>query len=130
MTKAGNADSILFAHEVAFLGVAQLGSVLEWGSRGREFNSLHPDQKTLQDMGDAYPLQGVFFAETLVRQWRHIAHGTNQQGNDHDLPALRGETSELERFIYFEALTIARQDVIVYFAPLKATHMTRGRAVR
>ena len=25
------------------LGVAQLGSVLEWGSRGREFESLHPD---------------------------------------------------------------------------------------
>ena len=28
-----------------FLGVAQLGSVLEWGSRGREFKSHHPDQK-------------------------------------------------------------------------------------
>ena len=28
----------------AYLGVAQLGSVLEWGSRGREFKSLHPDQ--------------------------------------------------------------------------------------
>ena len=27
-----------------YLGVAQLGSVLEWGSRGREFKSLHPDQ--------------------------------------------------------------------------------------
>ena len=27
------------------LGVAQLGSVLEWGSRGREFKSLHPDQQ-------------------------------------------------------------------------------------
>ena len=26
-----------------YLGVAQLGSVLEWGSRGREFKSLHPD---------------------------------------------------------------------------------------
>ena len=28
-----------------YLGVAQFGSVLEWGSRGREFKSLHPDQK-------------------------------------------------------------------------------------
>ena len=27
------------------LGVAQLGSVLEWGSRGREFKSHHPDQR-------------------------------------------------------------------------------------
>ena len=29
--------------EITWLGVAQLGSVLEWGSRGREFKSLHPD---------------------------------------------------------------------------------------
>ena len=26
------------------LGVAQFGSVLEWGSRGRKFESSHPDQ--------------------------------------------------------------------------------------
>ena len=26
-----------------FLGVAQFGSVLEWGSRGRRFESSHPD---------------------------------------------------------------------------------------
>ena len=25
------------------LGVAQFGSVLEWGSRGRKFESSHPD---------------------------------------------------------------------------------------
>ena len=28
-----------------WLGVAQFGSVLEWGSRGRRFNSCHPDQR-------------------------------------------------------------------------------------
>ena len=28
---------------VTYLGVAQFGSVLEWGSRGREFKSLHSD---------------------------------------------------------------------------------------
>ena len=28
-----------------YLGVAQFGSVLEWGSRGRKFDSCHPDQK-------------------------------------------------------------------------------------
>ena len=33
------------------LGVAQLGSVLEWGSRGREFKSLHPDQKKPENSG-------------------------------------------------------------------------------
>ena len=27
------------------LGVAQFGSVLEWGSRGRRFNSCHPDHE-------------------------------------------------------------------------------------
>ena len=26
-----------------YLGVAQFGSVLEWGSRGRRFESSHPD---------------------------------------------------------------------------------------
>ena len=26
-----------------YLGVAQFGSVLEWGSRGRKFESSHPD---------------------------------------------------------------------------------------
>ena len=28
-----------------YLGVAQFGSVLEWGSRGREFKSPHSDQR-------------------------------------------------------------------------------------
>ena len=28
-----------------YLGVAQFGSVLEWGSRGRKFESSHPDVK-------------------------------------------------------------------------------------
>ena len=37
---------LLFAEAGGYLGVAQLGSVLEWGSRGREFKSLHPDQKS------------------------------------------------------------------------------------
>jgi hypothetical protein len=27
------------------LGVAQLGSALEWGSRGRRFKSSHPDHE-------------------------------------------------------------------------------------
>ena len=40
---------LLFAEAGGYLGVAQLGSVLEWGSRGREFESLHPDRKTLEN---------------------------------------------------------------------------------
>ncbi len=31
-------------HKQRRLGVAQFGSVLEWGSRGRRFKSFHPDQ--------------------------------------------------------------------------------------
>ena len=30
------------------LGVAQFGSVLEWGSRGRRFKSFHPDHQRLR----------------------------------------------------------------------------------
>ena len=37
------------------LGVAQLGSALEWGSRGRKFKSSHPDHAGTQ-------LKAVFFA--------------------------------------------------------------------
>ena len=40
---------LLFAEAGGYLGVAQLGSVLEWGSRGREFESLHPDGKALEN---------------------------------------------------------------------------------
>ena len=35
------------------LGVAQFGSVLEWGSRGREFDSPHSDQKQHSSLRDA-----------------------------------------------------------------------------
>jgi hypothetical protein len=31
------------------LGVAQFGSVLEWGSRGRKFKSSHPDHRKKPD---------------------------------------------------------------------------------
>ncbi len=37
--------SILCRRQRAFPGVAQIGSALEWGSRGRRFDSCHSDQK-------------------------------------------------------------------------------------
>ena len=44
---------------IEYLGVAQFGSVLEWGSRGREFKSLHPDHgkslKSLRFQAFSYP---------------------------------------------------------------------------
>ncbi len=36
---------IILSVQQTDLGVAQFGSVLEWGSRGREFKSPHSDQK-------------------------------------------------------------------------------------
>ena len=43
--------------------MAQFGSVLEWGSRGRKFESSHPDHKThLCPTG-----KGVFFAAVSFR---------------------------------------------------------------
>lgn len=33
-----------------YLGVAQFGSVLEWGSRGRRFESFHPDHKSSKSL--------------------------------------------------------------------------------
>ncbi len=35
-----------------YLGVAQFGSVLEWGSRGRKFESSHPDHEKANDRFD------------------------------------------------------------------------------
>ena len=36
------------------MGVAQFGSALEWGSRGRGFKSLHPYQNLLEYSGRFY----------------------------------------------------------------------------
>ena len=41
----GDSSAVLNAETISieYLGVAQFGSVLEWGSRGRRFESSHPD---------------------------------------------------------------------------------------
>lgn len=38
-------EKCLSTHCFIYLGVAQFGSVPEWGSGGRRFNSCHPDHK-------------------------------------------------------------------------------------
>ena len=38
-----------------YLGVAQFGSVLEWGSRGRKFESSHPDQQKAEERENLVP---------------------------------------------------------------------------
>ena len=40
---AGKADQLTTKYIVYYLGVAQFGSALEWGSRGRKFKSSHSD---------------------------------------------------------------------------------------
>ena len=40
-----NEASLCYNIKVIFPGVAQIGSALEWGSRGRRFDSCHSDQK-------------------------------------------------------------------------------------
>ena len=52
-----------------YLGVAQFGSALEWGSRGREFNSPHSDHPAASPFLDLplFPL-GIFF--NTVLPWR------------------------------------------------------------
>ena len=42
-----------------------LGIKNEWGSRGREFKSLHPDQKTLRN-------QGFFYYQNITAKIRWI----------------------------------------------------------
>jgi hypothetical protein len=44
-------------------GVAQPGSVLDWGSSGREFKSRHPDQRKY--VGDGILTGAVFFVSDL-----------------------------------------------------------------
>ena len=41
-----------------FRGVAQFGSALDWGSRGRRFKSCHSDYKNTPDTCECL---GVFF---------------------------------------------------------------------
>ena len=48
-----------------YLGVAQFGSVLEWGSRGRRFESSHPDHKALSESLRAFMIyKSLYFPET------------------------------------------------------------------
>ena len=45
LTPGRNHGIILHVLKIKPLGVAQFGSVLEWGSRGRRFKSFHPDHE-------------------------------------------------------------------------------------
>ena len=61
--------------------VAQSGSALEWGSRGRRFKSFHPDQKTgtprdLRKRGSLFCLWGICFFSL----WRFLPVFSQSQG--------------------------------------------------
>ena len=52
----------------AYLGVAQFGSVLEWGSRGRRFESSHPDVERLAIAGRFFIIILIFrFPAAMLR---------------------------------------------------------------
>ena len=46
------------------LGVAQFGSVLEWGSRGRKFKSSHPDQEQKSRIVGSFALYIIFLLKS------------------------------------------------------------------
>ena len=59
--------------------VAQSGSALEWGSRGRRFKSFHPDQKTgtprdLRKRGSLFCFWGIcfFLSGVFCRSFRRV----------------------------------------------------------
>ena len=63
LAKARVASSNLVFRSNFFPGVAQFGSVLDWGSRGRGFKSRHSDQvKTLAISTIARAFIFLFFA--------------------------------------------------------------------
>ena len=55
------------------LGVAQFGSVLEWGSRGREFESPHSDQKNPVLRQDFFIIQLFFNPKARNLNLRNFA---------------------------------------------------------
>ena len=91
---------LLFAEAGGYLGVAQLGSVLEWGSRGREFESLHPDGKPLR-MKSSQGLLHVFLSRRLWVLYEFlpiiIAVSRRQIGGEYSenpVPLRQSETKE------------------------------------
>ena len=72
---------MLFAR-TEYLGVAQLGSVLEWGSRGRKFKSSHPDSKKrgssllflLKNRYGSGKLSYLFFADGIIPRSLRALH--------------------------------------------------------
>ena len=62
----GDTVVISFLHP----GVAQFGSALEWGSRGRRFDSSHSDQMNGKIPG-IVRFQGFFYVSALGRKY-HI----------------------------------------------------------
>ena len=57
-----------------FPGVAQFGSALEWGSRGRRFDSCHSDHEKSFIFGLFMPKVKLFFATSrkMVKFWSSI----------------------------------------------------------
>ena len=59
---------------LTFRDVAQLGRVLEWGSRGRKFKSCHPDH-----VGTSFACSDFF----CVKKISHMLHGSSFVAKGH-----------------------------------------------
>ena len=72
--------SIIFLADKYYLGVAQFGSVLEWGSRGRRFESSHPDAGS-DETSDPFFVLGIIALPLGLQLWgrsvlrKPAAHG-------------------------------------------------------
>ena len=70
--------SLCYNNLAGYPGVAQLGSALEWGSRGRRFNSCHSDHPKVKTRLKIFSLVLTsFFSGTIIRRYyrqnNHVA---------------------------------------------------------
>jgi hypothetical protein len=100
---------VILIYAVERLGVAQFGSALEWGSRGRRFKSSHPDQKNKVTTG--------LFSHRGLLMYRHTTiFATNKQ----DLYTQLTVTSAIDHKYQFVNLFLFS----IRFATDKSTHFS------
>ena len=90
---------IPYVLKINCLGVAQFGSVLEWGSRGRRFKSFHPDQNR---NGTSFEVPFLFLFEERFYPSVTAVPCRGSRGE------CRRKAGKMIRWIVFQARTGAR----------------------
>lgn len=97
------------------LGVAQFGSVLEWGSRGREFKSPHSDQKWLEALLYAifyfYQSNKFNLSYIIYTKGKQIMKGYINMNNCPDLFFLSAIAYNLSQCLNEDELGIVAADI-------------------